>query len=169
MSRTDDLIKAYFESSGAALGGGERPGAYPGPEDLAAFIDDRLKGAELERMLAYLRSNPEAQALVRTLRGLLSSLEGSNAEKVPQALLDRAKGLGSGRRPAPKRSLWQLWMVLSIAAFAGSFLVPHYYVQFVAAGVLCGVKAIVDQKAAKTQILIYKALEDAEKSHLHGR
>ena len=26
-----------------------------------------------------------------------------------------------------------------------------------------------DEKAAKTQIFIYKALEDAEKSHLHGR
>jgi anti-sigma factor RsiW len=169
MSRTDEVIKAYFERTGPLPGRGVRPGAYPGPEDLAAFIDDRLKDAELERMLAYLQSNPEAQALVRTLRGLLSSLEGSNAEKVPQALLDRAKGLGSGRRPAPKRSLWPLWTVLSIAALAGSFLVPHYYVQFVAAGVLLGVKAIVDQKAAKTQIFIYKALEDAEKSHLHGR
>ena len=172
MDRTTAAIKAYCERSSFKLGSAERPGSYPTAETLAAFVDDRLNGAELERMLAYLGTNPDAQTLVIRIRELLATQHESLGQAVPPAVLDRAKSLGSGisgRRKPPQRPYWMVWLLLAIAAFAGSFLVPGRYVQFVAAGVLFGVKAIVDQKAAKTQIFIYKALEDAEKSHLHGR
>jgi len=96
---------------------------------------------------------------------------------VPEPLVARAKALMPGRpgvpcphcgkpitpfkKPLRSQRLWNaLWLALAAGSFALSFAFPGYFVQCVAAGFLFGVKWIVDQKAAKTQILIYKALQE---------
>jgi hypothetical protein len=47
---------------------------------------------------------------------------------------------------------------LALISFGLSFVVRHYFMQFLAVTLLAGVKAIVDWRSAKTQILIYRAL-----------
>jgi hypothetical protein len=60
--------------------------------------------------------------------------------------------------PSPAEAWW--WLAASGVALAVSFMVPRYFMQFLAVMLLCGIKAIVELRARKTQILIYKALQD---------
>ena len=100
-------------------------------------------------------------------------------KEVPRSLVKKAKALRPGRpgiacphcgkpitpfkKPIQSQRFWNaLWLLLAAASFALSFSIPRYFVQCVALAVLFGVKWIVDQKAAKTQVLIYKALQDKD-------
>lgn len=61
-----------------------------------------------------------------------------------------------------------LWLALSVAAFAGSFIFRRYFFQCLALSLFFGIKWAIDLKATKTQILIYKALKD-EDPDVHSR
>ena len=97
----------------------------------------------------------------------------------PRAAVERAKALMTGRpgaacphcgkpitpfkRPLQNQRLWNaLWLLLAAGSFALSFVFRGYFIQWIALAVLFGVKWIVDQKAAKTQVLIYKALQEKD-------
>ena len=106
------------------------------------------------------------------------NLEDSEKERVPKELVDRVKKFKLGGGPAPlcphcgkgitsfkkplltQRILSIVWFLGMAGSFAASFAMPRYFFQFVAAAVLFGVKWIVDQRSTKTQILIYKALQE---------
>ena len=109
--------------------------------------------------------------------GLFQREAESAGEQVPTELVQKAKRLFAGRLQAAcphchravtpfKRPLQSqrvqnlLWLALTAAAFAGSFLVRRYFLQFLALAVLAGVKFVVDSKSTKTQIMIYKALQE---------
>ncbi|MBI2095734.1 MAG: hypothetical protein HYT89_06165 [Candidatus Omnitrophica bacterium] len=66
------------------------------------------------------------------------------------------------RPPTGQKAQNLLWFALAAASFAGSFLFRRHYVQFLALAMLFGVKFIVDSKATKTQIMIYKALQEGD-------
>ena len=104
----------------------------------------------------------------------------------PRSAVERAKALMPGRpgaacphcgkaitpfkRPLQNQRLWNaLWLGLAAGSFALSFVFPRYFIQWVALSVLFGVKWIVDQRAARAQILIYKALQAEEKEKPAGR
>lgn len=95
--------------------------------------------------------------------------------RVPPELVQKAKDLVPGGRPgamqcphcgkpiaAPKKPStgdWNLvWLAASAGAFGLSFALPDYFYQCLAAALLCGFKWIIERRARKTQILIYKAL-----------
>lgn len=186
METLDLKLKAYLERERALLGGGRRPGAYPDTGELVQFLNNKLKGAELDRMLEHLRVSPEDRALIEKAR-LLTEAESASAQgEVPRALVARAKGLvkpvskGASSCPhcgkaitpfkgplAAQKLKNAAWLVGAVVSFGLSFKYPHYFVQFLVVTLLFGVKFIVDQKATKTQILIYKALESDNKAHLH--
>jgi len=50
-----------------------------------------------------------------------------------------------------------IWALLSLAMFILSFLFPRYFIQFLAAGSLLGIKWIVDNKNTKMLIMIHEA------------
>ena len=107
----------------------------------------------------------------------------AEGEKVPQELIRKAKNLmnatrrvscphcGKGitpfKKPIVKQFFWNvIWLSGAVATFAFSFVFRRFFLQFLVAALLFGVKWIVDQKAARTQILIYKALNESDKEHL---
>ena len=116
------------------------------------------------------------------LREYLSEVKNEN---VPAALLKRVKKFKLAapsslcphcgkpitpfKKPLTSQRFWNaVWMLSAAAALGLSFVAPRYFVQWVALAVLFGVKFIIDQRATKTQILIYKALaEDSESFHRH--
>ena len=161
---------------------------YPTSSDLYQYLNDELSGAELERMLIYLRDNAEGQALVSRARRLMKSEGGWENEKPEVLSIDRARSLmpdhtqkarcpHCGKPITPfKRPLgsqrWMnlAWMLVALASFALSFVFRRYFMQFLAVTVLAGVQGLVELRATKTQILIYKALqkEDSGKIHQHS-
>ena len=200
------LIKNYLENRKTSVSGQREDAIYPSPEVLYDYLTDELKGPELERMLAFLRNNSEAQQLISKSREIMDSESGWENEKVPQALLNQAKSLmrprslrsrhsaaalkallrqknaagvcpHCGKLITPfKRPLhsqqWKnvLWFGLAVLSFALSFVLRRFFYQFLAATLLFGFKWIVEQRATKTQIMIYKALSDdtgSERNRLH--
>ncbi len=61
----------------------------------------------------------------------------------------------------------QLWLVAAGAVLIASFFLRPYFMQFLVLALLFGFKGIVDQRARKTQILIYKALSEEEGGMRH--
>ena len=179
MSRkTSDKLEQWIEDYLESRPGGQRqnPNA-PSSWDLYRYLNDELEGAELERVLAFLKDNAEGQDLVTRARELMQSEGGWENEAVPSESVKKVKALmrGGKKTSCPhcggpitpfkkplKAQAWAVagWLILATAAFVLSFFVRRYFMQFLAAAVLAGVKAIVELRAAKTQILIYKALSD---------
>lgn len=185
MEAADLKIKAFLEKERARLGGARRPGAYPDTGDIVRFLNDELKGAELETMLDHLKESPEDRRLVEEARLLLDPQNRAEGVEMPQAVVEMAKKLVKPAKTAecphcgkpitpfrgPLGTQHFRNVALAIGAvlsFALSFAYPRYYMQFLLVTLLFGVKFIVDRKALKTQILIYKALENEHKSHLHN-
>lgn len=50
-----------------------------------------------------------------------------------------------------------VWAVLSVVFFLCSFTIPHFFIQFLAAACLFGLKWIIDSKNTKLLIMIYDA------------
>ena len=109
------------------------------------------------------------------------------SREVPADLVQKAKDLVPGGRPSavcphcggritpfkkpPSRSRWNLlWLGAAALSFALSYAFPHYFMQFLAVSLVSAFKWLVEHRAMKTQILIYKALaedEGSEGSRLH--
>lgn len=110
-----------------------------------------------------------------------SYLSDAENENVPVDLVARAKALlpGTNRLSCPhcakpitpfktplagQKVKNAVWAILAIVCFAGSFVIPKYFFQFLVAFLFFGFRWIVDQKATKTQIFVYKTLSDREDS-----
>jgi hypothetical protein len=124
-----------------------------------------------------IRKHLDRERADRKERELLGHLEESESEKVPPALVRRAQALkaapgiavcphcGKSITPFKKPLAGQrvrngLELGVSLLFFGLSFAFRHYFAQFLIVAVLAGIQWIVDRKATKTQILIYKALRE---------
>ncbi len=153
----------------------------PDDDELYRYVTDQMSADEKDRMLSVLRSNAQAQELVLELRRNLNDMQASGGEQVPGRLLDSAKKLPlakkavrcpyCGKSITPfkeplQRQRWLnfLWASLGLFFFALSFLVRHYFMQCLGCSLFFGVKWIVASRSTKTQVLIYKALKDADHS-----
>ena len=186
--KIDQLIKNYFQKRSAGVSGQRDSAVYPDSGILYSYLNDELEDRNLERMVSFLKNNPEAQELVLKARQIMGSESGWENENVPPALVQRAKRLMTagdafgtcphcGKRITPfKKPLssqrWKniVWLALGASTFALSFVVHRFFYQFLAATLLFGFKWIVEQRATKTQIMIYKALSEesgSEKHRLH--
>lgn len=187
MDRIDRELKTYLETARGLLPARDRLDAYPDVEDYRLFVEGKLEGAPLERMLKHLSSDAAAQEIVRGARALLDSA-GSETEAVPAGLEARAKALVKGggpsvrcphcgqgitpfKKPLSLQRAWSwAWAAAAALSFALSFAFPARFMQFLVLTLLFGVKWVVDLRAQKTQILVYKALaaEDVPRhEHLH--
>lgn len=71
------------------------------------------------------------------------------------AIYKGAKALGNKRRLNLKREY--MYLILAILCFASSFVFSRYFLQFLAATLILGMKWIVDSKTNRILIMIYDA------------
>ncbi len=120
-------------------------------------------------------------------KGLLEEIRAAKEEEAPPAFKNSAKNLfpdknkaltcphcrksiTAFKKPVRSQSLWNtLWLGLSVICFILSFIFKQFFIQWVAFGFLSTIKYIVDQKSTKTQILIYKALQEEADSSARRR
>ena len=179
MDKIDIRIKQYLEKKAALTNpGNQRMMAGPSAEDFYLFVTTGLEGEALERMLRHLRHHTEDQAFVADLRDVLEKTGESEREAISPELIERVKGFSSGtaqkmlcphcgkpitpfKRPLKQQKLIDFaWLLAAVISFALSFIFRHFFYQFLVITILAGAKWIVDKKATKTQILIYKALQE---------
>lgn len=122
----------------------------------------------------------DSEKRTRAARALADRLAEAEKESVPPALVDRAKKLFEDRQKSPtcphcgkavtpfktplkaQRLRNAVWAALAVVSFAGSFAVPRYFYQFLAAFLFFGFRWVMDSRATRTQILVYKALKEEE-------
>lgn len=171
MDELDKLLKQYLTSNRSA--GGEKPLSE---EEIRLFVDNRLDGERLERVLDRLSQNAGDRELVAAVRRALASVAEASEERVDESLIRRVLppasrsgvscphcgGAITPFKKPPVRQQWliALWAGLCLGGFALSFVFPRYFFQCLAVSVLAGFKWIADQRALKTQILVYRALEE---------
>ncbi len=163
MDKLDTIIKDYLEEKRRPMLGQRPVTGYPTTEDLYRFIAEDLRGEELRRMLDHLTRSAEDTELVRGARALLGKTQEAQRVEVPAELVRRAKALFPDKPKATgPGSRRYLWLGLAVAAFALSFVWPRYFFQCLVLTLLFGAKWIADERAAKTQVLIFKALRQDE-------
>jgi len=173
-------IKKYLEEERRGRGLGSRESAaHPATEAIYRYVMDELAGEELDAMLAHLKGCPEDQELVKSARRIseadleapLIPVPGEAVAKAKALVKDKAvvscphcgKPITPFKSPAKTQLFWSaLWFSSACLSFALSFIFRGYFLQFLVLAALFGVKGILDQKAVKTQILIYKALKEQD-------
>src|SRR5207249_3621568 len=86
-------IKSYLEQEMVSFTKKDRFEEIPSTEEFCQFISDKMEGAELDKMLEYLRDNPEAQNLVARARTLIADEGISGVENPPAQWVKQAKNL----------------------------------------------------------------------------
>ena len=177
MELLEKQIKEYLKKEiGALQVSGARP-LIPDAEEYYKFIMGKLEGKALSVFLDFLRNDKFAQEIVKKARVLALNEREADNEKVPgdwikeaKNLLPKAPGIhcphcGKGITPFKKsvgsqQILNFLWLGVAVVSFGASFYYKHYFYQFLALALFFGIKWIVDRRAARTQVLIYKALKE---------
>ncbi len=160
MDNIDQIVKQYMSRRSTA--GADRGVFVPDQELWHGFFDNSLPEQELAQMTVYLLKDREAREFALKTRRILAEAA-SATNSAPKAWVDETKKSLSSKLAKPKKKqIYWLWYALSIAAFALSFLMPRYYMQFLVLTALAGIKGIVDQRQAKMQILIYQVLESGK-------
>lgn len=178
MDKLDSYIKEYCE---------RRKGLYfksrfedcPLPEELYSYLTGDIDPEDEERVILHLKKCPDDQEFVEKARQLLESLNESEKADIPGAVIKNAKALMRKNREIAcphcgkkittfkkplnsQRMTNYIWLLLAAGSFALSFIYKHYFMQCLLVALLFGVKFIVDQKATKLQILVYKTLKETE-------
>ena len=110
----------------------------------------------IKKYLEWQKKLPKTPELWVTRAKSLMSAQKSDL-KCPHC----GKGITPFKSPVSKQVLmgW-LWLGLSAAGFMASFVFKLYFLQCLALCLIFGFKFIVDRKQTKTQIVIYKAMEN---------
>ena len=171
MDDMDKELKGYFGRSETAHPG-TRPAVGIDGVEVARFLEGQLTGERLAAVLRALQADATLRDCVRMSAGLTDQADAAGSEVVPAGWMTEMKALvkpvgGSGCRVCAQRRMKDtasaLWLLLAVGSFGLSFAFSHYFIQWVVLAAFFGFKWVMDRKAARTQVMIYKALSsDAE-------
>lgn len=119
---------------------GTKTASHPIETELADFLSGTLPAKERKRIEEHVASCGECLANILSAH---ESVMEFNAKR------DRQKG-------DPMKKI-DLYLILAIISFAFSFIMPRYFIQFLVATLLFGIKWIVDAKSTKMLVMIYEA------------
>ena len=115
---------------------------HPTEAELAGFLNCSLSDKEKEGVELHIASCPEClERIVSAHESVEEFRKGGPAKK--------------GKVTTMKKI--NLYLVLAIVSFLLSFTVPQYFVQFLVATLILGIKWIVDAKSTRMLIMIYEA------------
>lgn len=146
-------------------------------EDLARYVDGRMGEEEERALLERLNSDRPLQDLILSLRE--GGVPDADRTDVPADWMRRAKALSTGapdglecphchrqisaaQSAVLRRRKWltYAWLGGCLLSFAASFWVPRYFVQWTVLAALLGLKWILDARTVRSQVLIYRALQE---------
>lgn len=159
---------------------------WPTSHEFYLFIEDKLEGEPLKKMLNLLRVDHQAQEFVKNIRQLTNQSLEMGQSTVPQDLIAQAqaligkntsancphcgKAITTFKKPLKTQQLENgLWLCLLVGAFTLSFFFPRYFYQWLLLAALSGFKWALNSRATKTQIMIYKALKEDDNRLLNSQ
>jgi hypothetical protein len=115
---------------------------HPGDMNIADYLGGAMKGKERDEM-------------VRHLADCRICLE--KAVAAHDSVEDFRKNMQPKKRKGFSVKNINIYLVLAIISFALSFAAPRYFLQFLVATLLLGIKWVVDSKTTRTLIMIQEA------------
>ncbi len=123
---------------------------------LSSYLDERLSEAERKKIEGHIA---DCNACLDML--LVAYESHGRSKKCPAILKNRIKnriGLKQTKnRPGSK------WLIAALFFFALSFIVRHYFLQFLAISVVLGFKWVMEGEGAKRVIMIFRGIQEKEK------
>jgi hypothetical protein len=123
---------------------------------LSSYVDERLSKAERKKIEVHIA---DCNACLDML--LVAHESYGRAKKCTAILKNRIKNrLGlkhTMNRPGSK------WLIAALFFFALSFVIRHYFLQFLAISVVLGFKWVMEGEGAKRVIMIFKGIQEKEK------
>ena len=114
--------------------------SHPPETALADFLSGAMPDVERKLLESHIASCAECLANIVSAH---ESVEGFRAKRT------------GGKNNLMKKI--NIYLVLAIISFAFSFIAPRYFIQFLVATLLFGIKWIVDAKSTKMLVMIYEA------------
>ncbi len=109
---------------------------HPTEVELSDFLNHSISGKEKEVVEAHIANCPDCLAKV------VSAYESVELNK---------------KRKGKIMKKMNFYLALAILSFLLSFTMPRYFIQFLVATLILGIKWIVDSKSTKMLIMIYEA------------
>jgi hypothetical protein len=123
---------------------------------LSSYLDERLSYAEHEKIERHIADCNICLGM------LLTAYESrSSNKKCPVVLNNRIKDR-LGLKQAKKRPELK-WLFLALIFFVFSFVVRHYFLQFLAVSIILGFKWVMEGEGAKRVIMIFRGIQEKEK------
>jgi hypothetical protein len=119
-------------------------------------LDEKLSGAEREKIERHI-----ADCNI-CLDMLLTAYESRGRNKKCSVILNNKIKSRLGLKQAKKKPELK-WFFSALLFFALSFIVRHYFLQFLAVAVILGFKWAMEGEGAKRVIMIFKGIQEKEK------
>lgn len=113
--------------------------AHPTETELADFLGGTLAPEDRERVDEHIASCADC------LKTIVSAHEAVNGKKA-----------ATNRKDNIMKKI-NIYLVLAILSFILSFTMPRYFMQFLVATLLLGIKWVADSKSTKMLVMIYEA------------
>jgi len=163
MDRMEEILKAHMKAKISPLRM-ERTPSCPDEATLAAYLNGVLSKPEAERIEGHIA---DCYFCLENLRiAYLSDTlyrEG-NLSDSDERIINKAKGIAK-LKTDNKRLKRNLWLSGTVLAFVLSFIFPRYFVQFLVAALILGLKWVFESENARTLIMVL----DSWRRHSHGK
>lgn len=119
--------------------------AHPTPDEIAGYLGGTLGAGERARVEEHLGSCEDCLAKTAAAHEAVTAPAG-----------DGRGGAAAGRAPGAIRRV-NYYLAGAVLSFLLSFFVPRFFLQFLAAAMVLGIKWIVDARSTKMLIMIHDA------------
>ncbi|MFH1245904.1 MAG: hypothetical protein V1662_05390 [Candidatus Omnitrophota bacterium] len=130
--------------------------------ELMDYLEKRLSLSKREQIIDHISGCQGCLSMVELAQRAENEPPVFSAS--PARMVTRAKKLAlpvSCRRGSQYK-----WLILAVVPFALSFIFPRYFLQFLIAAVILGLKWVFDTAASRTLIMVYDAWRSKDKDSL---
>jgi hypothetical protein len=128
----------------------------PDEKALSSYLDEKLSAADRKSIEDHIADCDIC------LDMLLVAYENQGRRKISSAILRNKIKNKLGIKQEKKRAELK-WLILALFFFALSFIVRHYFLQFLAISIILGFKWVMEGEGAKRVIMIFRGIQEKEK------
>jgi hypothetical protein len=150
MDKIEELLRKNMLKGKRLL---ERTSNCPNEGILAGYLNNSLKGEEKDKVEVHISDCLYCLEQLSLAQKAQKAFAEANLPSPEQKIIEKAKKIASLSPFRPKKR-GIVWFWATLIAFILSFLVPKYFLQFLAAAIILGIKWIFESDAVKSLIMV---------------
>lgn len=150
MDKIEELLRKNMLKGKRLL---EKSANCPNEGVLAGYLNNSLKAEEKNKAEAHISDCLYCLEQLSLAQQAQKEFLKGNLPLSGDKIIEKAKRITSLAPARPKKK-GAIWLLATIVAFSLSFLVPKYFLQFLAAAVILGMKWIFESDTVKQLIMV---------------